>query len=74
MKAVLINDGQVRLGWTRVSHDTRVVEFGGGVFAWTGDTVVLDDSDENGIAFEQTIVEVVRDLDYFNPTRGGKRP
>lgn len=71
MRAVLINNASVRLGWKHVADDTRVIEFGGAVFAMVGDgcfDVVLDDG-STGIAFEQTVIEVVRDLDCFDPTR-----
>lgn len=68
MIAVLFNKGNIRLGEHRIFEGCRVIEFGGGIFAKTEVEVVLDDGG-NGIAFDQTLIDVVVDLDKFAPRK-----
>lgn len=68
MRAVLFNTTNLRLGEVDVPDDTMVIEFGGGVFALSPNPCVLDRG-RVGMAFDQTVIQVVRDLTLFEPRR-----
>lgn len=69
MIAVLFNSADVRLGWRRVGDDTKVIQFGGAIFARTGVEVILPDG-STGVAFDQCIIDVCQKLDVYKPTMG----
>ena len=69
MIAVLLNMNDVRLGWTHVPDDCRLLQFGGAYFVRTTDTAVMEDPPaETGVVFQATEMHVFAKIDHYFPT------